>query len=451
VPWTWITEAGRSGFGIVTTGPATILTAGNRSGASPASRYGVSCTLPGVGSQRTWDVIVVGARVAGATLAGYLGRAGLRTLLIDRARFPSYVPRQGSWELPTSRRWAGLGVLPLIEATGAPSRRGYYSAVEDVVLTYRFPVGDPAGYGMMVRRRTLDEILARFAASLPSVELRTGFAATELLREDNRVIGIRAPEAGRPYQERARLVVGADGRHSWLARQVRAPEYARIRSPKANFIADYADTNVEPDMSVRVWDRVGQLGMVMMEDRLVTIGMGVPLTDLEAFRAGLPETFERRLRRHPLYRDQLGDAVRVSPIGGAVDLSMYKRKPHGPGWALVGDAGYHLDPLAARGTTAVVASAELLARAIVASLGGDCPEAEALGRYHCQRDEQLAPEWDLTYEAIMKRPPTARDVREARLLASRPNLVEHHIEVLRGRRDAGEFRRLLDALLGDAA
>jgi flavin-dependent dehydrogenase len=400
------------------------------------------------GSKRSWAVIVVGARVAGATLAAYLGRAGLRTLLIDRARFPAYVPRQGSWEQPTERRWAGLGVLPLIEATGAPARRGYYSAVGDATLAYRFPVGDPAGYGKMVRRIVLDDILARFAGSLPTVELRTGVAANQLLWEGDRVIGLRLIANGREHEERARIVVGADGRHSWLARQVRAPEYERIVSPKANFIADYAGTNVEPDMSVRVWDGVGSMGMVMMEDGLVTIGMGVWLTELEEFRAGLPDSFEQRLRRHPLYRQQIGDGTRVSPIGGAVDLSMYKRTPYGPGWALVGDAGYHLDPLAARGTTAAVASAELLSQAICHHLGGEQPADEAFGRYHAARDELLAPEWDVTYGAIMRPAPTERDVQEAHLLASRPDLVEQHIEVMRGLRDAAAFRQTLDALLG---
>ena len=81
---------------------------------------------------------------------------------------------------------------------------------------------------------------------------------------------------------------------------------------------------------------------------------------------------------------------------------MYKRTPYGPGWALVGDAGYHLDPLAARGTTAAVASAELLSQAICHHLGGEQPEAEAFGRYHTARDELLAPEWDVTYGAIMR-------------------------------------------------
>jgi 2-polyprenyl-6-methoxyphenol hydroxylase-like FAD-dependent oxidoreductase len=402
-------------------------------------------------SGRPWDVIVVGARVAGSTLAAYLGKAGLRTLLIDRVRFPAYIPRQGSWEMPTQQRWSELGVWPLIEAVDAPARRGYYSAVGGTILTYRFPEGDPAGYSMMIRRLVLDDILARYAGALPKVELRTGHSASQLLWDGDRVVGVRTIEHGKTYDEYARLIVGADGRHSWTARQVAAPEYERIESPKANFIADYANTNLQPDMSVRVWDHVGSMGMVMMEDRLVTIGMGVSLTELAAFRAGLPDTFEQRLRRHPLYREQLGAAERVSPIGGAVDLSMYKRKPYGPGWALVGDAGYHLDPLAARGTTAAVASADLLARAITSSLGGQQPESVAFAEYHAARDADLAGEWDTTYGAIMRPPPTERDLREAQFLASRPDLVEHHIEVLRGLRDGAEFRRALDALLADGS
>ena len=396
-------------------------------------------------------MIVVGARVAGATLAGYLGKAGFRTLLIERARLPAYIPRQGSFERPTEQRWAEIGVMPEIEATGTPTRRGYYTATEDAIAAYRFPVGDPAGYSRMVRRLTLDTILANHAGSLPTVELRLGVSAAELLWDDDRVVGLRMTEDGRTYEERALLLVGADGRHSWLARQVQAPEYERIPSPKANFIADYAGTNVEPDMSVRVWDQVGSMGMVMMENDLVTIGMGVWLTELEAFRAGLPDSFEQRLRRHPLYQQQLGDGVRVSPIGGAVNLTMYKRKPYGPGWALVGDAGYHLDPLAARGTTAAVLQADLLAQAIRSHLGGEQPEEQAYARFHAERDQQLQKEWDVTYTAIVRPAPTPREIEEARLLASRPDLVDQHVEVMRGVRDADAFRQAVEAALAEQA
>jgi flavin-dependent dehydrogenase len=130
---------------------------------------------------------------------------------------------------------------------------------------------------------------------------------------------------------------------------------------------------------------------------------------------------------------------------------MYKRKPYGPGWALVGDAGYHLDPLAARGTTSAVLSADLLATAIQQQLGGERPAEDGYADFQAARDEQLAPEWDVTYTAIMRPPPAERDVQEARLLASRPDLVEHHILVMRGLRDAAEFRAILDAELGERA
>ena len=204
-------------------------------------------------------------------------------------------------------------------------------------------------------------------------------------------------------------------------------------------------------MSVRVWDQVGSMGMVMMENSLVTIGMGVWLHELEAFRAGLPDSFEQRLRRHPLYQQQLGDGVRVSPIGGAVDLSMYKRKPYGPGWALTGDAGYHLDPLAARGTTAAVLQADLLAQAIRAHLGGAQPEEQAYAHFQAERDRQLQKEWDVTYTAIVRPAPSAHEIAEARLLASRPDLVEQHIEVMRGLRDAQAFRSTVEAALAHQA
>ena len=400
------------------------------------------------GSAHLWDAIIIGARVAGATLAGYLGKAGIRTLLVERARLPAYIPRQGSFEKPTEARWAEIGVMSKIDATGAPVRRGYYTATEDAIAAYRFPLGDPAAYSRMVRRLVLDEILATHAGAMPSVELRMGVSATELLWDGDRVVGVRLTESGRTYEERARIVVGADGRHSWLARQVQADEYERIPSPKANFIADYAGTNVEPDMSVRVWDRVGSMGMVMMAEGLATVGMGVWLHEVEAFRAGLPDSFEQRLRRHPLYDRQIGNGKRVSPIGGATTLTMYKRKPYGPGWALTGDAGYHLDPLAARGTTAAVLTAALLSQAIRAHLSGELPEEQAYRQFHAERDRQLQKEWDVTHAAIVRPAPNDREIAEARLIADNPDLLAQHVEVVRGAGDAAAFRQTVDSLLG---
>jgi flavin-dependent dehydrogenase len=130
---------------------------------------------------------------------------------------------------------------------------------------------------------------------------------------------------------------------------------------------------------------------------------------------------------------------------------MYKRKPYGPGWALTGDAGYHMDPLAARGTTGAVLGAELIARAICETLGGERPAGEAFAEFHAARDEQLTGAWEMSYTAIMRMAPTERDVREAHLFMARPELVAQHIEVMRGLRDAEAFRRTVDEALAETA
>ena len=146
---------------------------------------------------------------------------------MERARLPAYIPRQGSFERPTEERWAEIGVMPKIEATGTPTRRGYYTATEDAIAAYRFPVGDPVGYSRMVRRLTLDPILANHAGSLPAVELRMGLSASELLWDGDRVVGVRLAEHGRVYEERARLIVGADGVHSTVRELVFGPSFVR--------------------------------------------------------------------------------------------------------------------------------------------------------------------------------------------------------------------------------
>ena len=129
---------------------------------------------------------------------GISARPGSETLLIERARLPAYIPRQGSFERPTEERWAEIGVMPQIEATGTPTRRGYYTATEDAIAAYRFPVGDPVGYSRMVRRLTLDEILAKHAGSLPTVELRMGVSASDVLWDGDRVVGLRLAGTAAP-------------------------------------------------------------------------------------------------------------------------------------------------------------------------------------------------------------------------------------------------------------
>lgn len=290
-----------------------------------------------------WDVIVVGARIAGSTLAAYLGRAGARVLLLERARFPADLPQQGSWGTDVNHRLAELGVLPRIEALGAPRVTGYSLSTAGVLVHYSYPEVE-LGFRMCVRRARLDRALSEFAASYRSVELREGFMVTNLLSENGRIIGVLGSDGRREFEERATLVVGADGRNSRVARLLDIPSYQEVVSPWASYIADFAGTNTPRDRSVMAWTHRSHMVIGPVDQDLVTSAIGVRVEDLDRFRAGLPGSFEQYLRDDPHLCDVLGDGIRISKVGGAINLRMYRRVPTGPGWAVVGDAGYHLDP-----------------------------------------------------------------------------------------------------------
>src|SRR5687767_7947975 len=118
-----------------------------------------------------WDAIVVGARISGSTLAAWLGKAGQRVVLLERARFPKHIHQQGSIGPDVARRWTSLGVLPAIERLGAPRVRGQDVSTDGVLVRYDFPACAHC-WRMTVRRGRLDAALAAFAASFATVEYR---------------------------------------------------------------------------------------------------------------------------------------------------------------------------------------------------------------------------------------------------------------------------------------
>jgi flavin-dependent dehydrogenase len=369
-----------------------------------------------------WDVIIIGARIAGSTLASYLGGVGLRVLLLDRARFPADIPQQASWDIKVNRLWDDLGILPSIEKTGTPRQTAHYYATDDVVVPYSYASIGQHAFRMTARRIKLDTILAQHATSFSSVELRTGFPVHRLLWEGDRVVGICGGERSQTVTETAPLVVGADGQHSWLGRQVSAVTYEKIPSRWASYFAYYRNTNTKPEVGHYARTANAFFVAIMADEGLLTVNVSIQDSELDNFRHNLPRSFEERLRDHPYFRAVIGDGKRESIISGACHLKMYKRIPYGPGWALVGDAGYHLDPMAAKGVTAATVSARLLADAICSAFAGNTTFEEALHQYHQERDQQLAQEWAMTHRAITKGPPGEEDRIQARFLIDQPEL-----------------------------
>jgi 2-polyprenyl-6-methoxyphenol hydroxylase-like FAD-dependent oxidoreductase len=394
-----------------------------------------------------WDVIIIGARIAGSTLASYLGRAGLRVLLVDRAHFPADIPQQAAWEIKANRLWDELGVLTAIEATNAPRQTGHYFVTDDIVVPYSYADIDKHAFRMTVRRVKLDAILSQYAASFPSVELRTGFPVNRLLWEGESVSGIAGGREANTFTETAPLIVGADGQYSWLRRQVGAVQYEEIHSQWASYFGHFSNTNAEPTMGhyVRTADSFYVAGT--SDENLLTASISIQRETLDSFRRGLPHSFEKRLRGHSHINDVLGNGKLEGSVNGACHLRMFKHKPYGPGWALVGDAGYHLDPMSAKGVTAAIVSARLLSNAICSAFQGDMSMESALEQYHQERDKQLTREWNVTYRTITKEAPDEERHMRARLLANEPDLCHMQMLAQFGYIPMAEFRQKVTNVL----
>ena len=170
-------------------------------------------------------MIVIGARIAGSIVAALLGDAGYRILLVDRATFPSSTLSthffSGAGLLAVLDR---LGVLSQVLALGSPPLVRSYTYTNGARQALIEPPFSPGaiGYCLSVRREPLDAILVRRACQSPSVHFVEHARVSAPLWQEGRVIGVKLVSSHGEQSVRARLVIGADGRHSGLARAVKA-------------------------------------------------------------------------------------------------------------------------------------------------------------------------------------------------------------------------------------
>jgi flavin-dependent dehydrogenase len=349
------------------------------------------------------DVIVVGARCAGAPTAMLLARAGHRVLLVDRASFPSdtvstlVIHARGVAAL---RRW---GVLEDVTARGCPAMTTYAFDFGPFTISGTPRAVDGTSLAYAPRRTVLDTVLVE-AAARAGAEVRQHFTVQDLLFEDGVVVGIRGHEAGgRSVEERARVVVGADGHTSRVARAVGAEEYRAIPVLEHAFYSYWSDLPVD---AFGIWVRDDRaIATIPTDDGLTLVLVGCPPEHTPAFKADVEPSFLAGIDREPALAERLRAATRQDRFwfGGVPN---FFRTPYGPGWALVGDAGYTKDPVTAQGISDALCGAERCAAAIDEALGGARPYDDALGDYHRERDDRAGPIYDFTAQlATFDEPP----------------------------------------------
>jgi flavin-dependent dehydrogenase len=352
-----------------------------------------------------YDAIVIGARCAGSPTAMLLARAGHRVLLVDRATFPSdtlsthFIHPPGVAAL---KRW---GILDRLEDTGCPPVPRYAFDFGPIRIEGSpRPVDDVAvGYGP--RRIVLDALLVE-AAVAAGAEFREGFSVEEILVEDGAVTGIRGHAAGgETVTERATVVIGADGRNSLLAKAVQPEQYNEVPPLTPSYYTYWSDLPTDTFESYIRAEADRGWGVLPTHDGLTCVVMGWPLDQFEANRRDIEGTYMKAFDLAPEFAERIRGATREERFMGIRDLPGFFRKPYGPGWALVGDAGYHKHPLTALGITDAFRSAEGVSTALDDVFTERRTFDEAMAAFRQDRDERSGPIYGLTCDFAKLEPP----------------------------------------------
>jgi flavin-dependent dehydrogenase len=348
------------------------------------------------------DVVVVGARCAGASTAMLLARQGLDVVVVDRATFPSdtlsthALARGGVVQLA---RW---GLLEAVVASGAPEiRRASFHLPDGTTVERTIKHRAGVDHLLAPRRHVLDALLVDAAAEA-GARIETGTTVTGTGTDDRgRVTGITVRDTeGATRELRARFVVGADGLRSRIARAVDAPlldERPAAGSAHYTYVAGLDAEGFEFHIGDRSF-----AGVFPTHGGEANVWVCSPAADPRLSVGGdRTDAFLTLLERAaPRLAVRVRDAQMTAPVRGAVALPNHVRQAAGPGWALVGDAGYHRDPITGHGMTDAFRDAELLAHHLGRVLRGEAPEHDALAAYGHERDQALAPIFELTVQLV---------------------------------------------------
>jgi flavin-dependent dehydrogenase len=377
-----------------------------------------------------YDAIVVGARVAGSPTAMLLARKGYRVLLVDRATFPSDTMSTHQIQIPGSvalKRW---GLFDKLLATTLGGAHHVRFDMGEMEIEGEFPILEGIDAVYSPRRYLLDKILVD-AAVEAGAELRENFITEELLWEEGHVVGIRGRlTSGGSVTERARIVIGADGKHSLVAKSVDAPQYDEHPPLTCGYYTYWEDVPLNGGEIYRRGRRL--IGTWPTNQNMTILFVAWPAAEFNDFRADVEGSYRTTIDLVPSLAERVRAGRRTERITGTGDMPNFYRKPYGPGWALVGDAGFTKDPVSAFGISDAFRDAELLAAALDAGFAGKLPLETALNEYEQKRNAASKPMYDFTLDIAQMKSPAVEQIELFKALQHNPAAASQFFGVLTG-------------------
>ena len=392
--------------------------------------------------QQTYDAIIVGARCAGSPTAMLLTRKGYRVLVVDRATFPSDTVSTHVAQPLAVAALARWGLLDRLSATGCPPIHTYTFDFGPVTISGA-PGTKDAPVAYCPRRTVLDKLLVDAAAEA-GAEIREGFTVEEVLMEDRRVVGIKGRSKGSAtITERARVVVGADGRNSLVAQAVRSEQYNEKPPLLAPYYTYWSGLPMDGQFQTYIRPKRGFAAAPTHDGLTLTVG-GWPYSEFETNKKDIEGNFLKMFDLVPAFAERVRKAKREAPFAG-LPVSNFFRKPFGPGWALVGDAGYNKDPITAQGINDAFRDVERCVIALDQAFTGARTFDEAMTDYQQERDEHVLPMYEFTCQLATLEPPPPEMQQMLGAIRGNPKAMDAFAQMNAGTISPREFGGIVAA------
>ncbi len=333
------------------------------------------------------DIIVIGARIAGSILAAALGEKGYDVLVLDRTKFPSDTLSTHFFRAPALRAFKSVGVLDEV-LSAAPRLKVNFNVIDGI--EFAEPVDRPDDYPfyMCVPRIKLDDILTRHIRAIPSVEFREGIKVKGLLRSDDAVSGIKWEGDGESGEETGRVIVGADGVNSFLAKNVDLQEEHREPVNRAMYYAYFRGLPPKEGPAAEFHYNGNTLAYCFpCGDDLTLLAASVPIARFGTIKRNPGEEFKNIIGTMKALAPRVEKAVMAGPVRGSGNIAGYMRVPYGRGWALAGDAAMVMDPWSGQGIDQASTHSVMLAESLDQYLTGKSRWETAMKAYHAARNE----------------------------------------------------------------